>query len=280
MTFKEINPYIRFFDVREQQTSYAHELLAYDFRAFGGISGSFTVTVAGQTHRILPDTVLVIPPATPYILTVAAGETNRFCIFNFDMSCASAAQEQSMPPQPVEDFLPARVISREAPPELRAPVFFEADFRVGELLREIEAAFRRRPPLYREECGALLKRILTVGQRSRLDSQSAYPKLIQDVISYVKEHYHTPMTNISIAAAFQYHPNHLNRIFKKHMGEGLHAYIVGYRLKIAKELLRNTDDQIDAIAYATGFATPSHFIKHFKRAFGETPYRFRAELGS
>ncbi|MBQ9802948.1 MAG: helix-turn-helix transcriptional regulator [Clostridia bacterium] len=279
MQFKEINPYIRFFDVRSLSTGYKSELLAYDFRAFVGLAGSFYIALAGMRYRILPNTVLVVPPATPYRLCVEEGAENRFCIFNFDMGCAGSSREQSIPPQPVEEFVAAHVISSEAPDELRAPVFFEMDFRASEWAQEIAELFRSRPPLYREEAGAILKRLLTVGVRRTRDMHSTRPKLLDEIMAYIRLHYADAISNTSIAAAFQYHPNHLNRIFKKHTGMGLHAYIISYRLKMAKELLRNTDYHIDEIAYATGFATPSHFIKHFKCAFGDTPYRFRAGLG-
>jgi transcriptional regulator GlxA family with amidase domain len=49
------------------------------------------------------------------------------------------------------------------------------------------------------------------------------------------------------------------------------------RLKHARMLLLKTDESINEIAYKSGFETPSHFIRCFKKHFELPPQQFRQQ---
>lgn len=72
------------------------------------------------------------------------------------------------------------------------------------------------------------------------------------------------------------HVNHLNSVVKKHTGKTTSAIIHERVIAEAKTLLRNTNWNISEIAYALGFAYPSHFNKYFKQFAGLAPMEFRA----
>ena len=278
MDFSEINPYIRFFWFRTVGDDYVEEILAYDFRIFYGLSGRFFVDTDGKSFEILPDSFAVIPPATPYRLRRAPdSEEHYFCVINFDMNCKRSDHKMSIRPQPERDFNPSLIISTDTPPETVRPTVFEGDYHTRDMIKEISHLFSARPHLYREESGALLKRVLTQAARKAMEKDPAEPKAVSEIIAYIKEHYKEPITNASIARQLKYHPNHLNRIFKAHTGKSLHNYIIMYRLKIAKELLISTDYRIDDIAQASGFESASYFSKYFRREFGDSPLKFRTE---
>lgn len=63
----------------------------------------------------------------------------------------------------------------------------------------------------------------------------------------------------------------LFRKTKQLMGYAPLDLIRHMRLSKAQQLLQQTDDTIQQIAYATGFATPSYFAKCYKVEFGHTP---------
>lgn len=48
-----------------------------------------------------------------------------------------------------------------------------------------------------------------------------------------------------------------------------------YRHRLAKKLLRDTDESINEIVYLTGFSEPSTFYRAFKRWEGKTPIEYR-----
>jgi AraC-like DNA-binding protein len=64
------------------------------------------------------------------------------------------------------------------------------------------------------------------------------------------------------------------RVFHAH--GGLNRYILGRRLHRVRKLLMAGDARtIAEIAFATGFGTPAHFNREFRRTFGTTPSEVR-----
>ena len=277
MNFNEINPYIRFAIERNLSEDYARELAAYDFRLFYGLAGKIWVEVDGKRFPVTKNTLVLVPPAHFYRLCLDDDEQepNRFGILNFDMTCNRADQKLSIPPHAADRFNPTLVIASDAPEEYADPCCLESDYRTTEHFRKILTQFLHKPPLYREECGAYLKLILTTAGRSAIKKQRGRPRIVEDVLDFVRANYNHPITNADIAARFVYHPNYINRVFKASMGESLHRYIIHYRLGIAKTLLTGTDASIEEISQSVGFDSPSYFSKYFKEYFGESPLSFR-----
>ncbi len=69
--------------------------------------------------------------------------------------------------------------------------------------------------------------------------------------------------------------NNLIRIFKRDIGMTPQQYQLIRRIEEAKNLLSISDESIDEIADATGFADRYHFSKTFKRIAHVTPVAFR-----
>ena len=67
---------------------------------------------------------------------------------------------------------------------------------------------------------------------------------------------------------------HASRLFSAHVGMPPHAWRNQLRLNRALGLLRQGMSVTD-VAAATGFTDQSHFTKHFKRAYGAPPGRWR-----
>jgi len=277
MNFADVNPYIRFFWTRKIGEDYSEPLLAYDFRLFYCLDGGMVIEAEGRTFSLTSDSFAVIPPATPYIVRQHPeyGDDHLFCIFNFDMNCDKSDRKLTIRPQPERAFKRELIISTDTPRETNRTTLLEGDSQTAEMIREIERLFSSRPRFYREESGALLKRILTVGARKMVESDTETPKEISAILSFIRECYREPITNALIAEQFKYHPNHLSRMFKAHMGTSLHSYVINYRLKIAREMLTGTDLLIEEISRESGFDSPSYFAKYFKKKYGLTPLEYR-----
>ena len=277
MELCDLNPYIRFCWIRKVGEDYSEPLLAYDFRLFYGLEGEFIIEAEGRIFNVTPNRFVVIPPATPYILRLHPDFSDRhlFCIFNFDMNCRRKDHKMSIRPQPVAAFKRELVISEDAPNEMAESTVFEGEHQTADMIREIAELFSKRPELYREEGGALLKQIILRGVRKLHKDSAKRSTEISAVLSFIREHYSEPITNELIARQFKYHPNHLNRLFKGEVGTSLHGYIIKYRLKMARELLVGTDLKIEEIARSSGFDSPSYFAKYFRKKYGMTPFEYR-----
>lgn len=70
-------------------------------------------------------------------------------------------------------------------------------------------------------------------------------------------------------------PSGFKREFCKHFGDSPHHWFLQQRLIAARALLLQTSDQVKSIARDCGFATASHFIRHFHHSFGTTPSEYR-----
>ena len=92
---------------------------------------------------------------------------------------------------------------------------------------------------------------------------------------YIRENAGEEISNTELGAIFGYHPFYISKMLKDRKGVTLHQYVIAYRMKAAKNLLRCTDRTINEIAESTGFSDPSYFTKSFKTQFGITPKEYR-----
>ena len=106
-------------------------------------------------------------------------------------------------------------------------------------------------------------------------TQSAGQQKYLKIIDYIKENYDNPVLNVNmISYVFHMNQSWLSKNFKETIGEGIADYIVKYRLKQAKELLKS-DKTINKIASETGFSNADIFRRAFKKFEGVTPVEYR-----
>ncbi|MBO7736807.1 MAG: helix-turn-helix transcriptional regulator, partial [Clostridia bacterium] len=67
-------------------------------------------------------------------------------------------------------------------------------------------------------------------------------------------------------------------VIKEKRGMTLRQYVIAYRLRLAKSLLRYTTKTVAEIAEEAGFTDASYFTKTFRATFGETPKEWRAKF--
>ena len=83
-----------------------------------------------------------------------------------------------------------------------------------------------------------------------------------------------PMTLSELAFAVGLSPFYTARLFSRTVGMPPHAWRNQMRLNRAQGLLRQ-GLSVTAVATTIGFADQSHFTRHFKRAYGVAPGRWR-----
>jgi AraC-like DNA-binding protein len=101
--------------------------------------------------------------------------------------------------------------------------------------------------------------------------------LCQNVIDYVQNHLHQPITIEIIAQRFDVSAFHLNRVFRQVHGTTVIHYVTELRISVAKKLLTGQNERISDIARLTGFSGTSSFCTVFRRHTGYTPNQFRKE---
>ncbi len=67
---------------------------------------------------------------------------------------------------------------------------------------------------------------------------------------------------------------HLSRLFKQENGMSIMEYQLQVKMEKALELIHNEQLAINQVAEQVGYKSTSHFIKHFKAYYGQTPKKF------
>jgi len=101
------------------------------------------------------------------------------------------------------------------------------------------------------------------------------PDKLQQVHTYLTEHYDEKISLEDLAERFFISKFHLSREYKKIYGNTIGNELTYQRISHAKSMLRFSDDSIDTIALKCGFQDSGYFIKVFKKAENMTPLEYR-----
>ncbi|NEW04766.1 response regulator [Paenibacillus sp. SYP-B3998] len=102
--------------------------------------------------------------------------------------------------------------------------------------------------------------------------------VIQRLQCYIADHLNEPVTREQLAAYVHLNPAYLSRLFKREAGVSITDYILHERMKLAKELIRNSTIPISDIAKSLGYSNFSYFSKMFKKVCTKTPQHYRREV--
>lgn len=101
------------------------------------------------------------------------------------------------------------------------------------------------------------------------------PEKLNQIHSYLEEHYAEKITLEKLSEQFFISKFHLSREYKKTFGSTLLNDLTAKRISQAKSLLRFSDASVEAIAQTCGFQDAGYFIKVFKKSESMTPLEYR-----
>ncbi len=113
----------------------------------------------------------------------------------------------------------------------------------------------------------------------RHERRDSAARLAEQAKAYIEEHYaesdlsaDTLCRHLNVSAAY------FSTIFKREAGLGFAAYLTRTRLEHAVQLLSSTEEKTYVIAEAVGYTEPNYFSYVFKKEYGISPTRYRANL--
>jgi AraC-like DNA-binding protein len=80
----------------------------------------------------------------------------------------------------------------------------------------------------------------------------------------------------SLARLVGLSPGYFQEQFRRAHGTSPHSFLLDLRLGLARRLLRDGSEPVQAIAKRCGFSSPVHFSRLFSRHVGSSPQRYRA----
>ena len=111
--------------------------------------------------------------------------------------------------------------------------------------------------------------------RARTSSTKSFVRKAQE---YVRNNFSYEELSLDhICAALGVSNSYFSTIFKKETGNTFIGYLTDYRMDQAARLLTETGDKSYIIAKKVGYTDPNYFSYVFKRRFGVSPSKYRAE---
>ncbi len=174
-----------------------------------------------------------------------------------------------IPPEHIAEALNGRGLPHVPTPVLSDPVFQRSlvealedidqeigDLKLGSLLAELATCLQR----FSDGAGA---------KRQMLD----WPALKLSA-EFLKENAATQVTSRDLEGVSSLDRFTLARQFRTAFGTSPHRYLIMRRLERVKRDLGNGETLVNAAA-ANGFSDQSHMTRHFKRAYGMSPGKWR-----
>ena len=100
---------------------------------------------------------------------------------------------------------------------------------------------------------------------------------IREIKKYMTDNMDRHITLEELSKRFLIPLTSMKLCFKGVYGTSIYSYMYSYRLQVAADLLRNTDESVTDIAGKVGYKNTSKFSEAFKRTFGRTPIEYRKE---
>lgn len=131
-----------------------------------------------------------------------------------------------------------------------------------------------------EELEGWLQEVCT-GLRHMLrhERRDSAARLTERARAYIEEHYkENNLSADSLCRCLNVSAAYFSTIFKREVGMSFVAYLTKIRLEHALELLRTTEDKTYIIASRVGYMEPNYFSYVFKKQYGISPSKYRAEM--
>lgn len=102
--------------------------------------------------------------------------------------------------------------------------------------------------------------------------------LVQEAMRYVEAHYDRHVRAEELAAALSVSLEQLRRSVRLMYGQPLAQWVRVYKMKLAAQMLCETDRTVADVASAFGYDNSSKFARAFRQALGASPMVYRRKL--
>ncbi len=233
------------------------------------LEGHVVARIGAQEVHLLPDSLLLVPPACCHKLVATDPEAIvvvlclRPTLFASGVFAEFLSQDtavaHAMRSEEADDYL---VLS-----DTYGRILYRS-FRT--LLKEYAHAGNT------ASFSVKARVLLLLSQLTEIDTYSFYglDQRMMEVVAYLREHCAT-VSVASLAAHFGYSETYFSQLVHRRCGARARELIVAARLRRARELLVTTDLFTQDVALAVGYESYSHFNRIFRKVFHITPAAYR-----
>ena len=113
-----------------------------------------------------------------------------------------------------------------------------------------------------------------LSENETVENSSYYSQTVM-IENYFNDHYMENITLSKLSSLLYMSEKQTNRIIRKTFGVDFRDYLGKIRMKTAKKLLRETDNDVKDIAEAVGYQSYNGFYLAFRSKFGMSPIEYR-----
>lgn len=117
--------------------------------------------------------------------------------------------------------------------------------------------------------------ILELSDVLKNNKNDKYNRFVSDAMDYVENHYKNKISVKDIATKLLITPNYFSQIFKAQMGMNFTDFLNEYRVKKAKQLLKNNNLKVYEVSELVGYQNYKYFNKIFKKYTGTSPKEYQ-----
>ena len=121
----------------------------------------------------------------------------------------------------------------------------------------------------------LIKNITGLMEESRDFIHNRNTKPVRQAMEYVKKNYASQIHLDDVAGEVCLSSVYFSSVFKKETGQNFVDFLTGYRMEVAKKLLKNSNLNVKEIAYSVSYTDTRYFSKLFKKNVGLKPSDYR-----
>ncbi len=123
----------------------------------------------------------------------------------------------------------------------------------------------------------MLNKLASKSTYPLIDNFTLYEDRIQDVCHYICNYYNEPITLGQMAKIAYMSPTYFSKKFKRVTGFGFKEYLNNIRIKMATDMLIETQYSITEIASYCGYHDSNYFGDVFKKLVGVSPNKYRRD---
>jgi len=160
------------------------------------------------------------------------------------------------------------------------PLESDAQTRVQNWFEALAAEVEQQTPESLDVQRSLIVLILAEVTRATPTSVANAPRsvLAAKALRFIQTHALTPISLGDVAEDVGRTAPHVAAVVKAETGFTVGTWITSARIAKAAQLLQHTDMAVDQIAPQIGWQDTTHFIRQFKKIYGQTPAAWRKSL--
>ena len=279
--FEDVRTFVRYAKILHFSADYdAKELRAYDNRLLYFFDGMAELSIDDDVHTAERGSLFIWSPDHIYSLR-ARGTGFSALVVNFDYTMVSRECSLAIPMIEAKKYDSAQrteLVTFDDAGEFNSPIISDDMRSLEKDFIALDNEFINPQHNYVMMLSSMMTTILVKIYRNLVHARSSVSTsmLVTGVIEYIQKNYASDISNTSIGAQFNYHPNYINRSMLISTGQSLHQYVISVRALHALELIQTTDMSITEIAKAVGFKSIKHFSQSFKKIYGFSPTHFKS----